>query len=123
MANTIALLDLIPQFASAFADPETVPVQTEAPPKPAQESTSAQMNNADWCEHYLKEIKDSPKLMAIAVRFLEELTAIADLQNHLTKEPSGVVEVTFSTPSLYLPETHARQSTADCPSGACPVDH
>jgi hypothetical protein len=123
MANTIALLELIPQFASAFADPENVPAQTEAPPKFAQESTSTQMTNADWCEHYLREIKDSPKLMAIAVKLLEELATIADLQNHLTKEPSGVVEVTFSTPSLYLPETHARQSTADCVHGNCPADH
>jgi hypothetical protein len=123
MASTNQLLALIPEYAHAFQDPESTP-QSFTPPEVKSElideAASDETTNSDWCQHYLLQLEYEPSLMAIAASFLSELADVASLRQHLANEP---VRQFLQTAALDLPETYARQSTPDCPSGACPIDH
>jgi hypothetical protein len=82
------------------------------------------MTDADWCQMYLLQLEYEPNLMAIAAKFLEELATVADLRKHVASEPARkIVQAIVNSPNFGFPETYARQGTADCPSGACPLDH
>jgi hypothetical protein len=123
MASTDQLLALIPEYAHAFQDPESAPQALTPPdikPELSDEADSNEMTNSDWCQHYLLQLEHQPSLMAIAASFLSELADVASLRKHLANEP---VRQFLQTAALDLPETYARQSTPDCPSGACPIEH
>jgi hypothetical protein len=136
MAKTNELLTLINEYPTAFEDPEAVVsvpvvpnltelVENQSPTEPAKLSTSDDMTDADWCQMYLLQLENEPSLMAIAAKFLEELATVADLRKCFADRPivRKIVDDAFVAASLDLPETYARQGTADCPSGACPLDH
>jgi hypothetical protein len=123
MARTDQLLELIPEYAHAFQDPESAPQALKPPdikPELSDEADFDETTNSDWCQHYLLQLEYEPSLMAIAASFLSELADVASLRKHLANEP---VRQFLQTAALDLPETYARQSTPDCPSGACPIDH
>jgi hypothetical protein len=127
MAKTEDLLTLIEEYPTAFEDPEAVVSVPIAPIaiEPAKVSTDDEMTDADWCQTYLLQLEYEPSLMAIAAKFLEELATVADLRKCFADRPivRKIVDDAFVAASLDLPETYARQGTADCPSGACPLDH
>jgi hypothetical protein len=123
MAKTEQLLELIPEYSEAFQDPESAPqalTPPEAKSEMIDEAASDETTNSDWCQHYLLQLEYEPSLMAIAASFLSELADVASLRKHLANEP---VRQFLQTAVLDLPETYARQSTPDCPSGACPIEH
>jgi hypothetical protein len=123
MASTEQLLALIPEYAHAFQDPENAPqalTPPDANPELIDETPPDELTNLEWCQYYLAQIEYQPSLMAIAVSFLSELADVASLRENMASEP---VRKPIQVEILDLPETHARQSTPDCPSGACPIDH
>jgi hypothetical protein len=136
MAKTEDLLTLINEYPTAFEDPESVVVEpvapnptesvkNQSPTEPDKVSTDDKMTDADWCQMYLLQLEYEPSLMTIASRFLEELATVADMRKCFADRPivRKIVNDAFVAASLDLPETYARQGTADCPSGACPLDH
>jgi hypothetical protein len=136
MAKTEDLMTLINEYPTAFEDPEavvTVPVapnptesvENESPTEPAKVSTDDEMTDADWCQMYLLQLADEPSLVAIAAKFLEELATVADMRKCFADRPivRKIVDDAFVAASLDLPETYARQGTADCVHGNCPLDH
>jgi hypothetical protein len=135
MAKTEDLLTLINEYPTAFEDPESIvaapvapnpteSVENESPTEPANVSNDDEMTDADWCQMYLLQLEYEPSLMAIAAKFLEELATVADLRKHVASEPARkIVQAIVNSPNFEFPETYARQGTADCPSGACPLDH
>jgi hypothetical protein len=130
MANTEQLLALALEFPEAFQDTETTPPRTE-PEKSSvwvetddDELTHAELAHAEWCQYYLSQLEYQPSLLAIAASFLSELADVASLRQHLANEPvRQSLQKLADDGLLNLPETYARQSTPDCPSGACPIDH
>jgi len=84
------------------------------------------------CQYHLDQLKDNPKLLSVAVSFLKKLTDIADLDNAAaskkyhekagglpTRPLSHVVDEVSAPILVDLPETHARQGSAECPGGLC----
>ena len=147
MANTAALLELIEEFGSAFANPE-FPVTAPANDAVAGEEEQAEEHSADNaaecfdiegdsedCYFYLSQLEHEPKLVAIAADFLEQLAAVASLKQQLHNAPvmktfqdavdntdsklGDVLRAKMSEPFLDLPETFARQGTPECPGGLC----
>jgi hypothetical protein len=153
MAKTEYLMTLIEEYPTAFEDPEavvTVPVapnltesvENQSPTEPDKVSTDDEMTDADWCQMYLLQLEYEPSLMTIAAKFLEELATVADLRKHVAtqapiqkvsdivirKHPTikpvqTVADIAITSTTLDLPETYARQGTADCVHGNCPLDH
>jgi hypothetical protein len=130
MANTAQLLALALEFPEAFQDTETsppVPTQLRTEPERSSgwvETDDDEFTNAEWCQYYLSQLEDQPSLLAIAASFLSELADVASLRKHLANEPvRQSLQKLADDGLLNLPETYARQSTPDCPSGACPIDH
>jgi hypothetical protein len=136
MAKTEDLLTLIEEYPTAFEDPEAIvaapvapnpteSVENQSPTEPANVSTDDKMTDADWCQMYLLQLEYEPSLMAIAAKFLEELATVADLRKYVAtiKPVQAVADIAITSTTLDLPETYARQGTADCVHGNCPLDH
>jgi hypothetical protein len=118
MANTEALLKLIALYPTAFAPTDEAPPLREPDEESGTGETpqmpfSDELTDGEWCQHYLQQIEHEPRLMAIAAKVLEELATISDVRGSVLPTPVALVE---------LPETFARQGTAECPSGVCPLD-
>ena len=105
MANTEQLLSLIPYYSEAFADPEDPTL-----PEPDEEGRTGETP------------QDGTLLGDAIASNLETMHPDQGrdfAEGHLqaqTGEDSGVIE-------FDLPETHARQGSAECPGGMCPIDH
>jgi hypothetical protein len=88
---------------------------------------SDKLTDAEWCQHYLEQISPHSSLVAIAAKVLEELATIADVCTQVVVAPIPEVKIVTPTPVSFelveLPETHARQGSADCPGGMCSIDH
>jgi hypothetical protein len=127
MASTEQLLALILGYSEAFQDPEVGP-QVPTPPivesEVVAEADADELTNSEWCQYYLLQLEYQPSLMAISASFLSELADVASLRKHLADEPvRQTLQKLADDGLLNLPETYARQSIPDCPSGACPIDH
>jgi len=99
------------------------------------EDSSEAMTHYDWCQFHLSQIEEDLKLMAIAADFLEKLADIAAMNNAASSKKywdksgglpprplSHVVDEVSAPVFIDLPETHARQGTAECPGGLCSFD-
>jgi hypothetical protein len=110
IAGTEELIALKAEFPGQFTDPE-----------PEEE----EINWRGYCDIYLYQIRDNPVLHQMAVEFLSRL---ADIHNMSQQAINQSVAQAVIIPALkespnpdmpHFPETHARESKADCPSGMC----
>ncbi|MGL5720113.1 MAG: hypothetical protein ACRCYP_04910 [Alphaproteobacteria bacterium] len=117
MPQTIALLDLIPEFPEPFQDPETPPpapqpsVAIAAPVVPVQAKSIGEI-----CLEAIAIIESrNPALLEAIVPLLKALSE---------GEQYDVISVPKTiTPGvdLSLDETYAREYDPTCPGGLCPI--
>jgi hypothetical protein len=126
MAKTATLINLIEKYPSAFADPE-IALSVASPPIHISSSTVEEheddnVTDIELCQQHLLQIERDPKTLVIAASFLEELAAIVDTKQH-SKSIQQSIQPAADDDTLNLAETYARQGTAECPGGMCPLDH
>ena len=145
LANTADLIALQAEYPTAFADPEdpTLPEpdeegRTGETPQDGSLLGNASQGEVDqtWasmkaycrCERLLGQLEDQPLLLEAVANILEQIVSITQLKTEMVQEflksnqliqdaiakpvDSGVIE-------FELPETHARQGSAECPGGLC----
>jgi hypothetical protein len=96
---------------------------------------SDKLTAPEWCQYYLGQLKNDPRSLSIAADYLEKLADIAEMNRAVSSKKyhskgSGtlrpldeVVDEVSAPIVINLPETHARQGTAECPGGLCSMDH
>jgi hypothetical protein len=139
MSTTASCLDLIKQFPEAFADPEASPPQNDrtaqegrSPEAQVTELSDDEITDSDHCQLYLLALEYRPDLQKMAANLLQQIALIAQTAQaevnervigSLRSQPhfSQVIEKAMDV-ALELPETYARETSVDCPSGMCPLD-
>jgi hypothetical protein len=139
MSTTASCLDLIEQFPEAFADPEALPPKNDrtaqegrSPEAQAIEFSDDEITDGDRCQLYLLALEYRPDLQKMAANLLQQIALIAQTRQaevnervikSLRAQPNfnQVIEKAMDV-ALELPETYARKTSVDCPSGMCPLD-
>jgi hypothetical protein len=123
VAETKQLLGLIDEFGSAFADPEAFspppPSFTFKEPDEEGKTGETEQTETKSYDRLLTQIEQDTELLKIAIAFLEQLAVVAMKK----KQAPVIAAVKAEAMALDLPETYAREGSADCPSGMCPIDH